>query len=199
MAIMYLSIENFTCPIVQISLYFSVLKQFTLSKTVWNHPDINSLVNSVAPDQLIRIHTVFNATCELIIINQNMEFNILFTLYKFCTCPMTSKLKFSTCPEWNGTRLDKSGMVFPQPCPCCWDSRYRRIDGPYDPRLLDCPKKNFLVRQKLNILTITFLFLNNSMKPVINCLVNCVDRDQLASEEVSWSGSTLFSMQHVNW
>ena len=34
MAIMYLPKENFTCPIVQISLYLSVLKQFTLSKTV---------------------------------------------------------------------------------------------------------------------------------------------------------------------
>ena len=52
MAIMYLSKENFTCPIVQISLYLSVLKQFTLSKTVQNHVDINSLVNSVDPDQL---------------------------------------------------------------------------------------------------------------------------------------------------
>ena len=30
MAIMYLSKEKFTCPIVQISLYLSVLKQFTL-------------------------------------------------------------------------------------------------------------------------------------------------------------------------
>ena len=49
---MYLSKENFTCPIVQISLYLSVLKQFTLSKTVWNHVDINSIVNSVDPDQL---------------------------------------------------------------------------------------------------------------------------------------------------
>ena len=34
MAIMYLSKENFTCQIVQISLYLSVLEQFTLSKTV---------------------------------------------------------------------------------------------------------------------------------------------------------------------
>ena len=33
-AIMYLSNENFTCPIVQISLYLSVLKQFTLLKAV---------------------------------------------------------------------------------------------------------------------------------------------------------------------
>ena len=38
----------------------------------------------------------------------------------------------------------------------------------------------------------------NSMKPDINSLVNIVDPDQLASEEASWSGSTLFSMQHVN-
>ena len=34
MSIMYLSNENFSCPIVQISLYLSVLKQFTLLKTV---------------------------------------------------------------------------------------------------------------------------------------------------------------------
>ena len=52
MAIMYLSKENFTCLIVQISLYLSVLKQLTLTKTVLNHADINSLVSSVDPDQL---------------------------------------------------------------------------------------------------------------------------------------------------
>ena len=34
MAIMYLSKENFTCPIVQISSYLSGLKQITRSKTV---------------------------------------------------------------------------------------------------------------------------------------------------------------------
>ena len=50
MAIMYLSKENFTCPNEQISLYLSVLKQFTLSKSM--KPDFNSLVNSVDPDQL---------------------------------------------------------------------------------------------------------------------------------------------------
>ena len=48
MAIMNLSKENFTCPIVQISSYLSVLKNFSLS----NHADINSLVNGVDPDQL---------------------------------------------------------------------------------------------------------------------------------------------------
>ena len=47
---MYLSIENFTCPNEQISLYLSVLKQFTLSKTVRNQ--ISTLVNSMDPDQL---------------------------------------------------------------------------------------------------------------------------------------------------
>ena len=52
MSIIYLSKENFTCPIVQISLYHSVLKQLTLTKTVLNHENINSLVNSVDPDQL---------------------------------------------------------------------------------------------------------------------------------------------------
>ena len=70
MAIMYLSKENFTGPLVQISLYLPVLKQFTLMETVQNHADINSskqftlmetvqnhadinsLVSSVDPDQL---------------------------------------------------------------------------------------------------------------------------------------------------
>ena len=53
MAIMYLSKENFTCPKEQISLNLSVLKQFTLSKTNSIKPDINYLVNSVDPDQLV--------------------------------------------------------------------------------------------------------------------------------------------------
>ena len=52
MAIMYLSKENFTCPIAQISIYLSVLKQFTLSQTILIHADNNSLVNRVYPDQL---------------------------------------------------------------------------------------------------------------------------------------------------
>ena len=34
MAIMYMSKENFTCLKEQISLYLSVLKQFTILKTV---------------------------------------------------------------------------------------------------------------------------------------------------------------------
>ena len=42
MAIIYLSNDNFTCPIVQTSLYLSVLK----------HADISTLVNSVNADQL---------------------------------------------------------------------------------------------------------------------------------------------------
>ena len=50
MALMYLSKENFTCPIVQISLYLSVPKQFTHSKTVCSPADTNSLINSVDPD-----------------------------------------------------------------------------------------------------------------------------------------------------
>ena len=51
---MYLSKENFTCLIVQISLYLSVLKQLiTLSKKQYETiADINCLVNSVDPDQL---------------------------------------------------------------------------------------------------------------------------------------------------
>ena len=45
-------------------------------------PDqLASLENSVDPDQLIRIHIVFNTRCELVIINQNMKYRIVFTLY----------------------------------------------------------------------------------------------------------------------
>ena len=51
MAIMYLFKENFTCPIVQIILYLSVLKQFSLSKTD-ETMQISSLVNSVDLDQI---------------------------------------------------------------------------------------------------------------------------------------------------
>ena len=51
MATMYLSKEKFTCPKEQISLYLSVLKQFTHFENSIK-PDINSLVNSVDPDQL---------------------------------------------------------------------------------------------------------------------------------------------------
>ena len=49
---MYLSIENFTCPKEQISLYCIVLQQFILSKTVWNQIYISTLANSMDPDQL---------------------------------------------------------------------------------------------------------------------------------------------------
>ena len=60
---MYLSVENFTSPKEQISLYLTVLKQFILSKqyetryisTLVNSMDpdhLASLVNSVDPDQL---------------------------------------------------------------------------------------------------------------------------------------------------
>ena len=41
--------------------------------------------------------------------------------------------------------------------------------------------------------------LSRNMKPYVNSLVNSVDPDQLASEEASWSGSTLFSLQDMNW
>ena len=51
MAIMYLSKENFTCQKEQIILYFSVLKKKFFFKNSMK-PDINSLVNSVDPDQL---------------------------------------------------------------------------------------------------------------------------------------------------
>ena len=130
---MYLSIENFTCPKEQISLYLTVLKQFILSKTVWNQMYINSCKQygswsagfsckqwrsrsaGLWRSQLIRIHTVFNARCELVIFNQNMNTE----LYLLNTFVLVQGLEFSTCPEWNGTTSDKSGMVhvFPQPCP----------------------------------------------------------------------------------
>ena len=48
---MYLSIENFTCPKEQISLYFTVLKQVILSKK-YETRYISTLVNSMDPDQL---------------------------------------------------------------------------------------------------------------------------------------------------
>ena len=57
MAIMHLSKENFTCPKQLISLYLSLLKQLTLSKTVRNQiysvdsDWLVSLVNSIDPDQ----------------------------------------------------------------------------------------------------------------------------------------------------
>ena len=65
-------------------------------------PDINSLVNSVDPDQLASLlnsvdteassqgSTVFNATCELVIINQNMKYRMVLSLH-ICTCPRKSK------------------------------------------------------------------------------------------------------------
>ena len=37
------------------------------------------------------------------------------------------------------------------------------------------------------------------MKPDINSIQNSVDPDQLASEEASWSGSTLFSTQYTKF
>ena len=51
MAIMYLSKENFTCLIVQFSIYLTVLKQINTFQ-ISMKPDINSLVNVVDPDQL---------------------------------------------------------------------------------------------------------------------------------------------------
>ena len=86
---MYLSIEYFTCPKEQISLYLTYLnylffqKQYETTSTFVNSMDPDQLVsleNSVDPDQLIRIHTVFNARCELVIINQNMKYRIVLLL-----------------------------------------------------------------------------------------------------------------------
>ena len=83
-AIMYLSKEKCTCPKEQISLHLclhlSVLKQFTLSKqyTTRYHLSCKQCRSRSAgffKGQLIWIHTVFNATCELVIINQNMKYN----------------------------------------------------------------------------------------------------------------------------
>ena len=48
---MYLSKENFTCPIVQISL--SVLKQFTLSKTSMKPCRYQVLVNGVPCNSVV--------------------------------------------------------------------------------------------------------------------------------------------------
>ena len=77
-AIMYLSKEKCTCPKEQISLNLSVLKLFTLSKqyTTRYHLSCKQCRSRSAgfiKSQLIWIHTVFNATCELVIINQNRQ------------------------------------------------------------------------------------------------------------------------------
>ena len=48
---MYLSIENFTCPKEQISLYLTVLKHFFFQKQ-YETRKISTLVNSMDPDQL---------------------------------------------------------------------------------------------------------------------------------------------------
>ena len=77
-----------------------MLKQISLSKPVWNQIYINSCKQYGSWSagfswkqcrsrsagfwrrQLIRIHTVFNArNCELVIINQNMKYRIVLTLY----------------------------------------------------------------------------------------------------------------------
>ena len=48
---MYLSIENFTCLKEQISLYLTVLKNYSFKNSM--KPDyISTLVNSMDPDQL---------------------------------------------------------------------------------------------------------------------------------------------------
>ena len=84
----------------------TLLYEFTLMETVQNHADINSLVSSVDPDQLASEEaswsgsTLFSKKHVNSIINQNMNNNfLLLTLYKFCTCQRTSKLKFSNYPE----------------------------------------------------------------------------------------------------
>ena len=75
---MYLSKEKCTCPKEQISLNLSVLKQFTLSKQYTNryhlsYKQCRSRSAGFFKSQLIWIYTVFNATRELVIINQNMK------------------------------------------------------------------------------------------------------------------------------
>ena len=62
-----------------------------------------------------------------------------------------------------------------------------------------CPKKK-QITVAIIYLTVLKQYINsleNSMKQD-KPLVNSVDPDQLASEEASWSGPTLFSMQHVS-
>ena len=49
---MYLSIENFTCPKEQISLYLTVLINNLFFQKQYETRYISSLVNSMDPDQL---------------------------------------------------------------------------------------------------------------------------------------------------
>ena len=64
MAIMYLSKENFTCLIVQFSIYLTVLKQINTFQ-ISMKPDINSLVNIVDPDQLASEEASWSAVSTL--------------------------------------------------------------------------------------------------------------------------------------
>ena len=92
--------RNLTCLKEQkLTSYLSVLKQIILSKTVRNQIYINSCKQYGSwsagfswkqcrsrsagfwRNQLIRIHIVFNARFELKMINQNMKYRIVLTLY----------------------------------------------------------------------------------------------------------------------
>ena len=63
MAIMYLSKEKFTCLKEQTAYTFLCLNNLLFPNSI--KPDLNSLVNSVDPDQLASSE---DATCELVII-----------------------------------------------------------------------------------------------------------------------------------
>ena len=77
---MYLSKENFTCPKEQFSFNLYVLKQLIFQKQYKTRYQLSckqcrSRSTGFFRSHLIWIHTVFNASCELEIINQNMKYN----------------------------------------------------------------------------------------------------------------------------
>ena len=84
---MYLSQENFTCLKEQVS--FLCLNDLFYKNSM--KPDINSLLNSVHPNQLASNQDPHCFQCK--IINQNMKYRIVLTLY-ICTCPRARNINF---------------------------------------------------------------------------------------------------------
>ena len=64
----------------------------------------------------------------------------------------------------------------------------------HDWKIVEWDVKNQNKQTKVTILSLTF----NPFNPFIFFLESNVDLDQLASDEASWSGSTLLSAQIVN-
>ena len=134
-------------------------KQIILSKTVWNQIYINSCKQygswsagfswkqcrsrsaGFFRSQLIRIHTVFNARCELIILNQNMKYIIVLTLYILLVQEQVNRNIRLVLNEMGPGRTSRA-WYFHSPVyvmgtqnPFYWDNSFRHLN--HMPRLLD--------------------------------------------------------------